>query len=404
MGFESPKFDQQPTEEKTVSEKTKEGKESQAEKMTEEEFKEGSTAIVEDIMVTNIKDPDFNLNNPKDKLWLEGIMGAKKMLEDGNYKEPKFFAGPDGLRAPEWHETPEGIIRERLQRHEEVIRGTKKEYPDNWGEYVPESALEDIKYCKNLLNFLEESSEDTKSQREQNQKTEKAKETKENLENEELFKQQIENMAHPEAKDLISDTALFLNNLDNFSMDAMEFYKADLDGILDRRDIEYEKEKEIKIPEKDKALLEPFVKFRQELDEWNTFTESRVADYRQRIFSYLKETFGIEEIGASVGEKFNGKEQKAIGIEETDDPTLEKIIKIARPGYKINKQLYGYYEKYIQEETNKRGEKLNIAKESASREEFDKMYEEYASWKKAHMFPQQIKPAEVVIYKYNPEK
>lgn len=149
--------------------------------------------------------------------------------------------------------------------------------------------------------------------------------------------------------------------------------------------------------------MEPLWKFRKELDEWNTFTETRIRDYRKRIFEYLNYTFGVEEKRPNEGQKLERRGHKTVKVEETTNKFLDNLIKeVIRPGYEINDEMYDFYEAYFQSENTRWQDELRKIKNEASREEFNKKHSEYSKWQE-HKFTKTIRPADVVIYKYKPE-
>ncbi|PIP26216.1 MAG: hypothetical protein COX31_03510 [Candidatus Moranbacteria bacterium CG23_combo_of_CG06-09_8_20_14_all_40_16] len=199
----------------------------------------------------------------------------------------------------------------------------------------------------------------------------------------------------------------FLDSLDKLASGQMKVKEIDgckeeIQEILYRMNIEYNPNKKPEISEKDRAILEPLWKFRKELDEdnWDTFSESRVRDYRKRIFEYLNFTFGIEEDRPDEGQKLSRKGHRTVKVEETSNQFLDNLIKkVIRPGFKINDRLYEYYRNnFLAENKNKREEFKRI-KNEIPREEFDKKYDEYLKWEKQHEFTKTIRPADVIIYK-----
>lgn len=159
--------------------------ESKAELITENQFKEKTNKMIDDTLISNIKDPSFDLKNPEDKEWYDGMIGAKNMLVDGNYNEPRFFAGPDGARVPKSFETPEGFLKERLSRHQEDIEINKKK-PGYLTDTMEKKCLEQIKELNSLLKFIE----DKKNIKPEEEEItpEETLETNEKLKGEELFK------------------------------------------------------------------------------------------------------------------------------------------------------------------------------------------------------------------------
>ncbi|PIP26218.1 MAG: hypothetical protein COX31_03520 [Candidatus Moranbacteria bacterium CG23_combo_of_CG06-09_8_20_14_all_40_16] len=55
-----------------------EKQERQVESITENEFKEKTNKILDDALVSNIKDEEFDLKNPKDKKWYDAMIDTKK--------------------------------------------------------------------------------------------------------------------------------------------------------------------------------------------------------------------------------------------------------------------------------------------------------------------------------------
>ena len=228
------------------------------------------------------------------------------------------------------------------------------------------------------------------------------KESKESLEQKELLNQQIENNADSEARSLQTDVALFLDSLDRWNVnETLENYKYELDEILYRKDIEYKEGENIEIPEQNKTILEPLLKLRKELDYWATFTEPQVKIFREKFVKYLQDTFGIEENRVKQGEKYAKKGQQAVRVEETNDKSMDNLIKepIAS-GYKINEKLWDYYKDKFDKENRQKQEKLESIKKTASQDEFDRIYDKYSKWNRSHSFSQKIRPAKVVIYRY----
>ena len=219
------------------------------------------------------------------------------------------------------------------------------------------------------------------------------------------MKHQIENNSYSEAKNIKEEVALFLDSLDRHNVKTdLSIYKEELGEILYRKGIEYDPTKRPEFPEKDRAILEPLWNFRKELDEWNTFTEPIVRDYRKRIFEYLYSTFGVVENKPNDGEKLNSKEHRAVTVEETSNQFLDKLIKkVIKPGNKIDDKLYEYYKESFLAEDKQKQEEFRKIKDEIPREEFDKKYDEYLKWKKRYEFTKTIRPADVVMYKYKPE-
>jgi len=140
--------------EKQLNNKQEGHQEHQAESIAESEFKEKTNKMMDDTLISNIKDPSFDLENPEDKEWYDGIIGAKNMLQGGLYVEPRFFVGPDGARVPKSFETPEGFLKERLSRYEEDIEINKKK-PGYLTDTMEKRNLEQIKELNSLLKFIE---------------------------------------------------------------------------------------------------------------------------------------------------------------------------------------------------------------------------------------------------------
>jgi hypothetical protein len=285
------------------------------------------------------------------------------------------------------------IIKDSIEK-ERKAEEKKSEEKNNW--YVgakenPDGSLD----LSHALGFKPEKK--TKEQTES--VAEKPKETKESLEQEKLFNQQIENNTYAEARSLQTGVAFFLDSLDR--NETLENYKIELGEILRLNDIEYQKDKNIKIPEQNKTVLEPLLKLRKELDHWATFTQPQVKLFREKFVKYLQETFGIEESRAKQGEKYEKRGQQAVRTEETNDKSMDYIIKnpIAS-GYKINEKLWDYYKDKFYKENHQRNEELKNIKKTVSPDEFDKIYDEYSKWNRSYSFSQTIRPARVVIYQY----
>ncbi len=75
-------------------------------------------------------------------------------MKNGIYDEPRFFAGPDGLRVPESFETPEGFLKEKLSRYQEDME-KDKEKPGYLGDDLKKYVAEQIKEVNSLLQFIE---------------------------------------------------------------------------------------------------------------------------------------------------------------------------------------------------------------------------------------------------------
>ena len=220
------------------------------------------------------------------------------------------------------------------------------------------------------------------------------------IEGEPLLNQQIENNAYSEAKALKGDLILYLGSIDKGDI-SFQNLKDELEETLYRQGVEHSSGAVNFKNDEEKRILEPLLKLRQELDGWNTFTASKVESFRSRIMGYLENTFGVQEYRPREGEKFNGKEQKAVGVAKTDNELLNNLIKqVARPGYRINEALWKHYEEYMtRTRTNNRNELARI-KETVDQKEFDKKYEEFQKWENSHSFEKTARPAEVEIYKH----
>lgn len=228
------------------------------------------------------------------------------------------------------------------------------------------------------------------------------KQNKEKLEGEKLFQYQIENNSHTSAKNLKEELALFIKGIDGgYMRTGFQGKKEELSEILYRNDIEYEENKEIKINENDKEIIQPILDFRKELDNWNTVTETRIADFRKRLIGYLKDTFGIDVQEPREGEKYDSKEMQAIKVEETKNEFLDyKIKKVYSSGFKINEKLFDYYKKWLGEKEQEMRKKWQFIKSTLSEQAFDKMLDEDKAWLTQHQFGKSIKPAQVDIYRY----
>lgn len=351
MGFE--KFDDKTEKKETL--------------ITEAEFKEKTNKIIDDILITNIKDSDFSLDNPKDKEFYEAMIDSRKMVSDGDYKEPISISRQRKLKVPQYFESPEGILKEQLKRYEEDINKIKKN-PDYLTDDLRNIPFKEAEEIKGLLEFI-------KSHNEVNNQKTQEKETK--LEGEELFKRQIENNSHHKAKNVIDNTIFFLDSLDKYKpLNDLQTYKEELEEVLYRADFEYKKELHQEILDKDKNILQPLIELMKEIDQKEKFTENEISIFRSKVFDYLKETYGIEENRPYEGEKYNFREQKTLTIETTDNEFFNNLIKkVINPGYRINEKMYNFY-KALYDKADK-------------------------DWQKDHSITRSIRPANIIIYKYN---
>lgn len=220
------------------------------------------------------------------------------------------------------------------------------------------------------------------------------------LEGEELFKSQIENNSFKDAKALKEDLILYLGSMDKGIMKTLPDLQAELDETLYRQGIEPSGDVDFKNDE-EKRILEPLIKLRQELDGWNTFSSTKVENFRYKIMKYLKDSFGLEEYKPREGEKFSGKEHKSMSVEKTKNEFLNNLIKrVVRPGYRINESMWNYYQEYMQNTRMKNQQEITKIKGAVSQEEFDKKYEEFQQWENSHRFGKMARPAEVELFKY----
>ncbi|MDE1988325.1 MAG: hypothetical protein KGJ58_03570 [Patescibacteria group bacterium] len=236
----------------------------------------------------------------------------------------------------------------------------------------------------------------------------KTKKKKEKREDKEIFQQQIENNSHESAKNLKQGLVLLVKSLDDIENSDNNFKnaKAELSEILYRSDIgDYEKDKEIRIDEKDKEIFQPILDFRKELDSWDTLTESKIADFKNRLLKYTKDVFGMEILKPKEGEKYKiNNETQVSKVEETKNELLNgRIKKMLSPGFKINEKLYNEYKNWFAEKEQEMSKKWRSIKDTVSKEEFDKITEEDKAWLKNHSFTKLIMPMRIEIYKYKAE-
>lgn len=225
---------------------------------------------------------------------------------------------------------------------------------------------------------------------------------KEKLEGEELFRNQIENNSHPTAKNLKEELALFIGDIEKmgYTSDNFKALKEGLSEILYRNDLEYEEGKDIKVNDNDKKIIEPVVAFREELDKWNTFTETKVDGFKKRILEYLKETFGVEIQEPVEGGKYDSKTMQAVKVEKTENRLLDyKIKKILGSGFRVSDELFDYYKKWYTEKEKEMNEKHRSLKGGITEEEFDKVVEDDRKWLGEHQFTKSIRTARVEIYR-----
>lgn len=266
-------------------------------------------------------------------------------------------------------------------------------------ENIGADYMEKLKDLRNYREFLRDK---INNSQEIENITENLADEKKQTEEEKLFNQQIENNAHPNAQAITDDVIFYLFTLDDHNAKSeIEDYTSEIEEILRSNDVEYASNGTPKVSEENAILLEPLLGFRQEIDEWDTFTFSRIKNYREKIFKYLEDTFGIEEYNPKEGNKFNNKEQRATKVEKTNNELLDYSIKKAtRPGYGINERLYNYAKDYSQNELKEKGKELKEIKDKISKEEFDRKHNEYLEWQKSHSSKKVIKPAVVTIYRY----
>lgn len=260
-------------------------------------------------------------------------------------------------------------------------------------------------YREFLSGTLKEKNESELAGEKRDEKTEQKKysdaEKEIELEGEELFKQQIENNAYEEATPLKEDLILYLDSMDKGTMKSLPDLQAELDEVLYRRGIEYSSGNVNFKNDEEKRVLEPLFKLRQGLDGWNTFSSAKVESFRHKIMKYLEDFFGLEEYNPREGEKFSGKEHKAMSVEKTKNEFLNNLIKrVIRPGYRMNESMWKYYQEYMQNTRMKNQQEIARIKGTVSQEEFDKRYEEFQQWDNLHRFGKMARPAEVEIFKH----
>lgn len=248
---------------------------------------------------------------------------------------------------------------------------------------------------------VEEKAEEKTEEGEKESEKEQEKETPEK---EKIFQHQIENISHPKSKNLIEGLALFFESIRKSKADSSDFvfHKDELSNVLYVNDIDYENNKEAKIDEKDKEILEPVLELRKKFDKWNEFSEEKKANIMETLSRHLEDVFGIEIKEPKEGEDFDGKVMYAIKAEKTKDKTLNyKIKKVFSLGLEINNDLYAYYKKWLKEEEQEMKKKWKEAKDKVSDEEFDKVWKKGQDWLKRHQFGKVIKPPRVEVYRYD---
>ena len=279
---------------------------------------------------------------------------------------------------------------------------------ERYGEDFMPAVNGDLIKLRNYRRFLKsemskkekQSSEENKKDATQNETSEK----KETLEGEKLFQAQIENNANPLAKDLQENLILFIKSFDKGITSAEDFesIKDELSQVLYRSDVEYSENAKIEIAEENKEILQPILDFRSELNQWNTTSQERQADFRSRIMSYLKDVFGIETYRPDDGEVLDSKKARAVKTVETPNYLLDMKIKaVLSPGYKVNDKLFDYYQEWFGKKKKEINDKLIVLKDEVSREDFDKQYEEGKIWiDKYQVLRKSIKPAGVEVYRH----
>ncbi len=227
-------------------------------------------------------------------------------------------------------------------------------------------------------------------------------------EKEKVFDVQIENNTHPKAKSLQGDVILFIESLDREERanhpdkkEVTEFLRAELEEILYRNGLEYRSGEETQITEEDRIVLEPIYNMRKEMEGKEELSADLIRGYRKRVTDYLESVFGMDEIVADKGKRFNSKEHRCVKIEETDDPTMDSLIKEEiKPGFKMNEDLYEYHKnKFLREEKSKKKE-LDDIKGKVSKEEFDKKHGDLQKWREDYTFSKVFKPSRVTVYRY----
>ena len=295
----------------------------------------------------------------------------------------------DGRKDKEFRHIEEGILKER------------------YGEDFMPAVNGDLTKLRSYRKFLKsemskkekQSSEKNKKEATQNETSEK----KETLEGEKLFQAQIENNANPLAKDLQENLILFIKSFDKGIATAEDFesIKDELSQVLYRSGVEYSENAKIEIAEENKEILQPILDFRSELDQWNTTSQERQADFRSRIMSYLKNVFGIETYRPGDGEALDSKKARAVKIVETPNFLLDMKIKaVLSPGYKINDKFFDYYQKWFGEKTKEINDKRTAFKGMASGKEFDKQYLEGEKWIRKYRLIKLIEYAKVEVFKH----
>lgn len=227
----------------------------------------------------------------------------------------------------------------------------------------------------------------------------------EKLEREKLFQSQIENNAHPRAKSIKAELILFMDSIDRDSYntsisDKFQSLKDELSEVLYRNDIEYAEDKEIKINEEDKGIVQPILDFRKEMDALNPLDPRALVDYKDRLLGYMGDTFGVESYKPKEGDMVNTRTTQVIKVHGTNVSLLDqRIKKVLGSGYKFNDEFLEYYKESQAKNNKEMKEKWNSLKNTIPDDERDKIINEDTESLKRYSFPTgYVRPAKVETY------
>lgn len=345
------------------------------------------------------------------------ILGSDKTSQVN--EKPRFIGTESGLvmNTPKAQEYVNNLYdRADKMNWEEIKKIKKLSRGENDLEFTLDAIREDIANMNSSPDRNEEeiqtlraaelflSIEQEKRKNNKNRETNFGNEReREGPEGEELFQYQIENNSHSNAKNLQIGIGLFIDSIDKgIGSLTLNDLKRELDQIIYENSdgLEYKEGEENKLDESNKKILEPVLNFREELSDWNTFSQERIYSLRKELLGYLKGVFGIEIYTPNEGEDYKNK-GKSSKIEETKNEFLnDKIKKVLRPGLKISDKLFDYYQKWFSEKQQEIREKQISLKSSISGEEFDGILNENNEWQRKYRIGKVVRQAELEVYKY----
>lgn len=349
-----------------------------------------------DALERHRKDP-HGRNDAETIEWYEREIALNQRVVNGE----KLVDVLDSMRT---EEDKKGIEEEK--EHHKNMRNELEQKPAATGSEdaskMPETGVRGVSEETEARARVE--APDTKSEADEGTAEEDSSRN-EKLEREKLFQSQIENNSHPRAKSIKENLILFMDSIERDSYntsisDKFQMLKEELSEVLYRNDIEYAGDKEIKINEEDKGIVQPILDFRKEMDALNPLDQRALTDYKDRLLGYMRDTFGLVAYTPKEGDTLNTKTMKVTKVHGTGVALLDqRIKKVVGSGYTFNDEFLEYYKESQANNKKAMKEKWNSLKGTIPDDELNKIIDEDTKTFEKYSFPTgYVRTAKVETY------